>query len=161
MKKAFPREIFFKWIKILLEQTAISWFFSIFCPMINVSQGQKWSSVSHQQHFIQLLPNYVLKFPFSSPGLLDTTRFNSLIHRNKWDETRLRWNIIEASECIFSKLSKEQDPVFHFRLINAMEFSREDCQRLSAARSFFPLVCFFPQPLQTCHCYSNSAKPLF
>lgn len=127
MKKAFPRKIFCKWIKILLEQTAISWFFSIFCPMTNVSQGQKWSFVSHQQHFIQLLPNYVLKFPLSTSSFLDTTQFNSLIHWNKWDETSLRLNTIKASECLFSKLPKEWDPVFHFRLIYAMEFSREDC----------------------------------
>lgn len=147
MKKAFPRKIFCKWIKILLEQTAISWFFSIFYTMTNVSQGKKWSLVSHQQRFIQLLPNYVLKFPLSSPGLLDTAQFNSLIHQNKWDETGLRWNIIKASEYIFSKLSKELDSVFHFRLIYAMEFSREDCQRLSAASSFPPLVWFLPLPL--------------
>lgn len=161
MKKAFPRKIFCKWIKILLEQTAISWFFSIFCPMTNVSQGQKWSFVSHQQCFIQLLPNYVLKFPLSTSSFLDTTQLNSLIHWNKWDETCLRLNTAKASECIFSKLPKEPDPRFHSRLIYVMEFSREDCQRLSAASSFFPCVCFFPLPLQTCHCYSNSVKPLF
>lgn len=161
MKKAFPRKIFCKWIKILLEQTAISWFFSIFYSMTNVSQGKKWSLVSHQQHFIQLLPNYVLKFPLSSPSLLDTAQLNSLIHRRKWDETRLRRNIIEASEHIFSKLSKEWNPVFHLRIIYAVEFSREYCQRLFAASSFFPLVWFPPLPLRTCHCCSNSVKPLF
>lgn len=161
MKKAFPRKTFCKWIKMLLQQTAISWFFSIFYPMTNVSQGQKWSLVSQQQQFIQLLPNYVLKFPLSSPGLLDTTQFNSLIHQIKWNQIRLKWNIIKASERIFSELSKEWDPMLHFRLTYVMEFSRQDCQQPSAASSFFPLVWFLPLPLQTCHCYSNSIKPLF
>lgn len=119
-KRPFQERLFVSGLKYCWSRQLFSDSFPSFYPMTNVSQEQKWPSVSHQQYFIQLLPNYVLKFPLSSPGLLDTTQFNSLIHQNKWEENRLEWNITEASEHIFSKLSKEWAPVFHFRLIYGM-----------------------------------------